>query len=314
MNLDISKKSLPVFEALASKVRINIIHLLAGRPRNVKELAQSLDLSSAIMTMHVNKLEKAGIIHTELVKGKGGLQKRCILAVDKLEVLFPSLEREVKKFHEIEVSVGHYTDFYVEPTCGLATTESMIGEFDDPRYFLHSDRMNAKILWFGKGYIEYKLSNFLLGNQEPNELEISMELSSEAPFTNSHWPSDINFYLNNVSLGSWTSPGDFGDSRGKFTPSWWPSYINQYGLLKRIRITPDGTYMDGIRISDVSLDAVSIREKQWTFRIAVLEDSVNVGGITLFGSGFGNYSQDILFRLYYNDKELRKENVAVEYK
>lgn len=306
MNLDISEHSLPVFEALASKVRIKIIHLLAERPRNVKELAESLELSSAIMTMHVNKLEKAEIIHSELIRGKGGLQKRCFLNVERLEIIFPSKEREIKKFHETEVSVGHYTDFYVEPTCGLATAEKIIGEFDDPRYFLHSDRMNAKVLWFSKGFIEYKIPNFLLGNQNPNELEISLELSSEAPFTNSDWPSDIYFSLNNISLGKWTSPGDFGDSRGKYTPSWWPSEINQYGLLKRLRITSEGTYMDGIRISDVSLDDVNIHDKQWTFRIAVHEESENVGGVTLFGAGFGNYNQDIRFRLYYSDKEITR--------
>lgn len=302
MDIDISEHSLPVFEALASKVRLKIIQLLADQPRNIKELAEALELSSAIMTMHVKKLEKAGIIHTELVKGKGGLQKRSILVVEELEVIFPSKERKMKKFHETEVSVGHYTDFLVEPTCGLATTEKIIGEFDEPRYFLHSDRMNAKILWCGKGYIEYKIPNFLLNNQNPNELEVSLELSSEAPFTNSNWPSDIYFYLNSVPLGKWTSPGDFGDSRGKYTPTWWPSVVNQYGLLKQLRITSDGTYMDGIKISDVNIDDVSIQKKQWTFRIAVHEDSENVGGVTLFGAGFGNYNQDILFRLYYNDK------------
>ncbi|ULT56096.1 helix-turn-helix domain-containing protein [Neobacillus drentensis] len=307
MNLDISEQSLPVFEALASKVRMKIIHLLAEQPRNVKELAQSLELTSAIMTMHVKKLEKAGIIQSELVSGRGGLQKKCYLVTEKMEVLFPTKERELKKFHETEVSVGHYTDFSIEPTCGIATTDTIIGEFDDPRYFLYPNRMNAKILWFGKGYVEYKMPNFLLGNQDPSELEISLELSSEAPFTNSNWPSDIHFYLNNVLLGKWTSPGDFGDSRGNFTPDWWPSEINQYGLLKRLRITPEGTYIDGLKISDVSLDDVSIREKQWTFRIAVLEESQNVGGVTLFGTGFGNYNQDILFRLYYHDSELSKE-------
>jgi predicted transcriptional regulator len=302
MNLHLSEQSLPVFEALASKVRIKMVHLLAEKPLNVKELAQSLDLSSAIMTMHVKKLEKAGIITTEMVRGKAGAQKRCILRVEKLEVIFPSKEREQKKFHETEVSVGHYTGIQVEPTCGLATTEKIIGEFDEPRYFLHSDRMNAKILWFGKGHVEYKLPNFLLKNQDPNELEISLELSSEAPFTNSNWPSDIYFYLNGVLLGKWTSPGDFGDSRGKLTPAWWPSDVNQYGLLKRLRVAAEGTYMDGMKISEVSLGDVSIREKQWDFRIAVQEDSENVGGVTLFGAGFGNYNQDILFRLYYDEK------------
>ena len=91
--------------------------------------------------------------------------------------------------------------------------------------------MNAGILWFGKGYVEYKIPNFLLASQNPEELVISMEIASEAPETNNDWPSDITFTLNGVKLGTWTSPGDFGDQRGKYTPKWWANHINQYGLL-----------------------------------------------------------------------------------
>lgn len=299
MELDISKHSLPVFEALASNVRINIIHLLAEQPRNMKELADALGLSSAIISMHVKKLEKAGIIRTDRIPGKGGVQKLCVLYVDKMEITFPTKQQVKQEYHQTEISIGHYTDLQIRPTCGLATPEKIIGEFDDPRYFFDGERVNAKILWFYQGYIEYKVPNYLLSSQHPKELEISMELSSEAPFTNSNWPSDIDFYLNDVHLGQWTSPGDYGDSRGKYTPSWWPSVVNQYGLLKKIRITGHGTYLDGKLFSNVTLNDVAIREKQWTFRIAVEEDSVHVGGVTLFGSGFGNYNQDLVFQLFY---------------
>lgn len=299
MEIDLSRHSLPIFEALASKVRIAIIHLLAEKSMNIKELAEALGLSSAIMTMHVKKLEKAGIIRTEMIPGKGGVQKRCVLYVDKIEVLFPSITKKVLEYHETEVSVGHFTDFSAEPTCGLATQEAIIGEFDDPRYFLAAERINAKILWLGKGFLEYRIPNFLLASQEPKSLEISLEISSEAPFTNSNWPSDISFYLNNHHLGVWTSPGDFGDRAGKFTPSWWPSVVNQYGLLKHLRITENGTFIDGKKLSDTSIDSIGIRDPQFSLRIAVEGDSENVGGLTIFGSGFGNYNQDILFRLYY---------------
>ncbi|MDP4095999.1 helix-turn-helix domain-containing protein [Paenibacillus sp. P96] len=301
MELDISDKSLPVYEALASEVRLNIIRLLADTPMNIRELAEALGLSSAIMTMHVKKLEKAALITTKMLPGRGGVQKVCSLAVDSIHITMPPHERDNRQFHQTEISVGHYTDVDIEPTCGLATVEKIIGEFDEPRYFLDSERVNAKILWFGRGHIEYKIPNFLLASQKPGELEITMELSSEAPSTNDNWPSDISFYLNDVKLGVWTSPGDFGDNRGKYTPSWWPDNINQYGLLKRLRVTPEGTYMDGNRISDVTLDEVVIAQKQWKFRIAVTEDAKHIGGVTLFGTGFGNYNQDIVFRLYYTN-------------
>lgn len=303
MKLDISEKALPVYEALASNVRIQIIHLLAKKPMNIREIAEAVGLSSAIMTMHIKKLEKANLIRTEMVPGKGGVQKICFLDVDTIEIQFPQKDEIHREYHQTELSVGHYTDFHIEPTCGLATAERIIGEFDEPRYFWDAERVNAKILWFGKGYIEYKVPNFLLQSQTAEELVISMELSSEAPSTNNNWPSDITFYLNQIELGTWTSPGDFGDNRGKYTPAWWPSVVNQYGLLKHLRITSSGTYMDGNKISNVTLEDIRIREKQLTFRIAVKDDAKHVGGLTIFGSGFGNYNQDIIFQLYYTKSD-----------
>ena len=299
MKIDIDEKWLPVYEALASNVRLKIINLLSKSPLNIKELAEKLDLSSAILTMHVSKLEKAGIIKAERTRSKGGVQKICTLAVNSIEIDFPSNKLEQRKFHEFILPVGHYTDYHVVPTCGLATTDKVIGYFDDPRYFLNSERVNASILWLTQGYIEYKIPNYLYSSQVPEELEISLELSSEAPGFNKNWPSDISFFINDIKLGQWTSPGDFGGEKGKYTPTWWEQNINQYGVLKILRVNSLGTFIDGERISNITIDEININTKTWTFRIAVLEDAVHVGGLTLFGSGFGNYDQDIIFRLYY---------------
>lgn len=105
-----------------------------------------------------------------------------------------------------------------------------------------------------------------------------MEISSEFPFSNEVWPSDITFTLNNVELGTWVSPGDFADTRGKYTPEWWPHNINQYGLLKTIRITPHGTYMDGEPMSDVTISDLDTRTEGWKLRIEVKKEAENVGG------------------------------------
>lgn len=299
MKIELSEQNLPIFEAISSNVRIAIVHLLSEKSMNIRELAEALGLSSAIMTMHVKKLEKADIIRSEMTPGKGGAaQKVCSLHMDGLEIVFPRKDVIPRESRRTEVSIGHYTDLSIVPTCGICTTESIIGIFDDPRYFLDPDRVNAKILWFTQGYIEYKIPNFLLSSEAPDELEISMEISSEAPFTNINWPSDITFFFNGINLGSWTSPGDFG-GKGKLNPPWWFEDINQYGLLKRLIIKKEGTYMDGIKLSNVTLDDIDIRNNHWTFRIAVLEDAEHIGGVTLFGSGFGNYNQDLVFKLYY---------------
>jgi len=305
MKIDISQHSLPVYEALASNVRIEMIRLLAVKSMNIKELADAMGLSSAIMTMHVKKLERAGIIKSSMQPGKGGAKKVCTLVTDSIEIAFPpKIESVFRDCHVTEVSVGHYTDFEVTPTCGLATTVKVLGMFDEPRAFLEPERVNAKILWFGQGYVEYRLANYLNKNEIPVELEISMEISSEAPFANENWPSDITFNLNGVDLGMWTSPGDFGGDkqRGRYTPDWWWDEINQYGLLKMLKINQEGTFIDGTQISDVKLSDLDLDLTQWKFRISVLEDAENVGGVTLFGSGFGNYNQDIVFKLYYDRK------------
>lgn len=299
MKIDTSEKWLPVFEALASDVRLKIIKLLSVKSMNVKEIAQELGLSSAIITMHVSKLETAGIIKSERTRSKGGVQKLCTLAIDHLAVDFPNEKHKERVYNEFIVPIGQFTDFHATPTCGLSTVDKVIGYFDDPRYFMDPERVNAKILWFTQGFIEYKIPNYLLASQNPVELEISLELGSEAPGYNKNWPSDINFFINGVNLGQWTSPGDFGGERGIYTPSWWNNDINQFGLLKILRINNEGTFLDGQKLSDITLNDIEINKKLWSFRIAVLENSKHIGGLTLYGSGFGNYDQDIVVRLYY---------------
>jgi predicted transcriptional regulator len=303
MNLDLNEESLSVYEALASPVRLHVLRLLSERPMNVKELATTVGLSSAIMTMHVRKLSESGLISTQMLPGKSGLQKVCSLAVSAAEIHFPKAEPTERKCYRVEIPVGHYSDFYIEPTCGLATTDKFIGSLDDPRYFWEPERINASIVWFGQGFIEYKAPNYLLAGQVPTELVLTMEIASEAPGINNNYPSDISFTFNGTRLGVWTSPGDYGDQRGKFTPEWWPRGINQYGLLKQLRITPEGTFMDGLKLSDVSLENIDINRKQWTFRLAVEKDAARPGGLTLFGKGFGNYNEHLILEQFYRERE-----------
>lgn len=302
MIIDTSEKWLPIYEALASPVRLRIIQLLAENTLNIKELAEELHLSSAIISMHVKKLETANIIKCERTHTKGAVQKLCSLYLESLEIEFPSKTKVTRKKYEFSIPIGHYTDFQITPTCGLATSDKIIGYFDDPRYFWDAERVNAKILWFTQGFVEYKIPNHLLSDEEPSELEISLELGSEAPGINNNWPSDITFYFNGIKLGYWTSPGDFGMERGKYTPAWWSTGVGQYGLMKVLKVDHNGTYMDGLKISDVKLEQLDIQQKYWDFKIEVSENAEHMGGVTIFGSGFGNYNQDILLKLYYHQK------------
>ena len=145
-----------------------------------------------------------------------------------------------------------------------------------------------------RGFVEYNIPNFIPSLQKITQLTISAELSSEAPGVNNVWPSDISFYLNDVCIGNWLSPGDFGDSRGLFTPDWWFPNWNQYGLLKLLVINRRGTFIDGLKISDVTIDSFHLDYRSsLRFRLAVDDDAEHVGGLTIFGKTFGNYGQDI---------------------
>jgi len=288
---------LPLYEALASEVRWRIMDMIADREMNVKDIAAVLELSPSIVTMHIRKLEDAGLIGSRRVRINGGTHKLCYLKQNQIEIELPSAS-QTSRTREQTISVGHYTAFDIHPTCGLGTLEKEIGVWDDPRYFLDPERVHAAILWFGKGYVEYKTPNFVLPDQTTDAIEISMELASEAPGLRDHWPSDIRFTFNGVSLGTWTSPADFGRAaRGKYTPEWWHRNVNQYGLLKTIRIDASGTYIDGERMSDITLADVKLSEPFWTLRFTVDEESPNVGGLTIYGAGFGNHDQDIVIRV-----------------
>ncbi|MBY9080639.1 ArsR family transcriptional regulator [Paenibacillus sp. HN-1] len=299
MQLSIDESSLMVYEALASDVRIKIIQLLSKNKMNVKDLAEELRISSPIVIKHLKKLEDAGIIKTEKVPGKSGLQKISILKVDHIEINFPKKIFHSFASYETSVPIGHYTDFDLKPTCGLATEKEFIGRVDEPKFFMDPKRVDAEILWFTQGFVQYNIANFLKKEEKLQQFEISLELSSEFPFSNDVWPSDITFSLNGMELGTWRSPGDFADIRGKYTPDWYPSNLNQYGLLKTIRITSHGIYMDGDPLSSISVDDLDTTCDRWTFRVEVKEDAEYVGGATIFGKKFGNHPQDILFKMYY---------------
>src|SRR6185503_4277679 len=126
--------------------------------------------------------------------------------------------------------------------------EGIIGLLDVPDFFLDPSRMRASLAWFGRGFVEYKFpNNARLLEQRVQELEFSMELSSEVPGTNVNWPSDISIWVNSVKVGTWTSPGDFGDKRGTYTPRWWKLAGSQYGQLVTWRISSGAPTSTGSR-------------------------------------------------------------------
>lgn len=298
LQLDLSSNSLPVYEALASEVRLKILQKISQKEYSITELAAELGLSKAITTKHVQKLEQARLVQAD--RSKSGHKKVPRLMVDSIEVEFPCKIYSSYSSYQDDIQVGHYTGFEVSPTCGLAGLDAGIGKFDDPRSFVDPNHFNAAMLWFSAGYVEYMIPNRLEEKQTPKMLEISMELASEFPYSNNVWPSDIGFSINGVKVGTWTCPGNFSDTRGFYTPQWWHDDLSQYGLLKHLRISESETSIDGQVLSQVGLDDLKLREKDFiVLRIIASKEETHSGGVTIFGRGFGNYDQNIFVSLYY---------------
>ena len=300
-NLD---EGLELFKALGSEVRMQILNILLDNDQmSMNQLASELNISNGALTGHIKKLEECGLITTANDSSGHGNQKMCSLIQDRIIVDIEAPVDNTKIFNT-EIKVGQFSSHDVYPTCGMATPQSVIGSLDDIRYFDHPDRFNADIMWFTKGYVEYIIPNLIPHNQKITQISVSTEISSEAPGVDSNWPSDISFYLNDTLLGIWTSPGDYGDMRGMFTPEWWPAKWNQYGLLKLLVINRKGTFIDGLKISDVTINTLNLDYKSSLhLKIAVEENAAHVGGITLFGKGFGNYDQDIKVAINYTPIE-----------
>ena len=294
-------EGLELFKALGSDVRIQILNtLMENDHMSMNQLATELNLSNGALTGHIKKLEECGLISTSNESAAHGNSKICSVIQDKVVV---DIEKPVDltNVYSTDIKVGQFSKYEICPTCGLANSTSVIGEIDDTRYFSHPDRFNADIIWFTKGFVEYSLPNLIPVNNRITQISISFEISSEAPGVDNNWPSDISFSLNGTKVGMWTSPGDFGgEILGMFTPDWWPPNWNQYGLLKLLVVNKHGTFIDGLKISDVTISDLDIKQgKPLDFRIAVEDDAEHVGGITLFGKSFGNYSIDIHVSLNY---------------
>lgn len=302
LTIDESDTLIKVSHALSSKIRIDILKLLNFKKMNINEIADELNLPVSTIASNIKVLESAGIIATEILPASRGTMKICSRNFDDVHInLNLNMgHNNPKNYYQIEMPVGHYINCDITPTCGLIGKNGIIKPADEPSIFFLPERMNTQLLWFRKGFVDYRFPLFLPSNSVVQSIQFSMELCSEAPRYDHDWPSDITIWINGVEICTWTCPGDFGDRKGRLNPPWFPENSTQYGLLKTWKIDNNASYLDDVKVSSVNLLDIKLGTNKYVdFRVGIKQNATNVGGINLFGKDLGDYEQDIIMRVIY---------------
>ncbi len=290
-----------ISRALSSPIRLSILELLNNGSYNINEISKILELPLSTTAVSIKALEEAGLIAVETQPGTRGGMKLCSRKIDCISVnLVSAMPKKKMKSTYISMPIGAYSECKVNASCGLASKYGIIESEDNTKVFYDPKRYTAQLIWFTKGYLEYRVPINVPEGVEIEALEISLEICSEAPNYRLDWPSDISFWINGVEIGSWTSPGDLGGRRGRLNPEWWSDASTQYGLLKKIYINKEKTSIDESQVSRVSIADLGLdREEYLSFRIGVKDNAQNIGGINIFGAEFGDYPQDIVLKFLY---------------
>ncbi|WP_028548574.1 ArsR/SmtB family transcription factor [Paenibacillus sp. UNC451MF] len=289
-----------VAKALSGDLRVRILEALGDRSMSVSQLAEALGVAQPTMTINIQMLELA-----DLIVSSPGANREKICSVTCKSIL---LELPVKPgdglhhMEEIHMPIGMYSHCSIKPTCGMAGKDgALIGSIDDPRVFYMPERTDASLVWFsGSGSIEYYFANPMPPGVPLDELKLKAEVCSEAPSFNMKWPSDISVYINDLLVGIWKSPSDFGDRKGKLTPDRW-FHGTEYGALTEWKVTKEGSCVNGVRTSETTLDDLLLHYREpIRIRFEVSKDAEHQGGLNLFGSGFGDHPQDIVLSFIRN--------------
>lgn len=303
LSINEPEKLVTVAHALSSHTRINIIKLLLKHPNlNIIEIAKLLDIPVSTAATNVKVLEEAELILTELQPASRGAMKVCSRNFDDVRMILNPIAnyKNPNENYEIEMPIGHFINFKVLPTCGMANLSGMIIPEDDPASFYHPDCKKAEIIWMRQGWINYHFPKIIPPKAIIKSIEFSLEICSEAPNFNNEWPSDITVWVNGLEIGSWTSPGDYGDHRGKLNPSWWNDNNTQYGLLKTWRVDEQRSSIDNQKTSSVNIKDIRLDDRPFIeFKIGIKPDAQHHGGINLFGNGFGDHAQGIVMKIQY---------------
>ena len=291
-----------VARALSVRKRVEILGLLGEKNiMSINEIARALALPVSSASMHVSVLEEAGLVNSERLPGIHGAMKMCSRRRSSVWMtLKPHASPKTGQILQA-LPLGAYSAAGdIAQVCGIASQTGPIGLYNNPRSFYLPQRLEAQVLWFANGYLDYAFSLPVRRDIEIEAIELSFEVCTQAYIDDPARKSVIKVLLNGVCLGSGLCTLDSQGRRGTLNPPWWPDVATQHGQLQKWRVTREGSHLNGERISDVTLAQTGLEKASCiTARILVPDEEGAQGGINLFGEGFGDYSQALNLLIEY---------------
>lgn len=301
-NPDHHEQIAKIGKALSSPVRLNILNILKNTALSLQEIAEILKIPVSSAALHVKILEEAKLIVTESQPGLHGSMRVCICSMQSFHLETFDAQTDISdNTISMEMPVGNYYAFDVEPTCGLADENGIMDAYDNVRSFYSPQRSQAQLLWFQQGYVEYRFPNLMNPLLSLHEISFCFELCSEAPGYLENWPSDITVSINGCEAAGYRSPGDFGARRGRLTPVSWPNGRTQYGILKTFSVRENGGFVDGSLVNpDINLSTLNLDKYPYiSLKIEIKKDARHIGGVNIFGEKYGDFPQGIVMKLIY---------------
>lgn len=292
-----------IARALAHPLRLNFLEQLLTQPRSITEIAKSNDITNSTAIFHLKILEEAKLVFSRCQPNKKG--KTLIFYINFSEIAISTQPKnaDARQTFEQSIGIGDYIDADVANYLRIATDSDI---FYLEKNVFETCRFKAQLLCTDGGKFTYAFGNSFAKDYIVNEIEFSLEICSESPYYRNDWKSEISFAVNETEILTYTSPGDFGDRRGKLNPTWWPNKYTQYGLLLRIKIDRDGVWLNGEQCNALTLDDLNLGQgNRLLFSIYTKRNAKYAGGFNLFGKGFGNYEQDIVLKCNCQNKANR---------
>lgn len=292
-------------EALGNETRLKIIKLLQKSPfiRSVPQLVKELSIPKTTLMHHLTKLEEVNILSIFYKSSRHATVRYIGRDLRSLHVTLYCNEEEqtMQTFSEVQsLGVGQFTDFS-GIALSFATKKELFRLITDCCFI--PQRFDAGLVYANFGKITYYFNNNTAKQYRITELNLSLEICSEAPYFDNEQKSDITFWINRQEIATYRSEGDYGDRRGKLNPEWWPNINSQYGKLLVLTIREECVLLNGelatskVRLSDLALQ----NGNKIVVTLGNKDTAEYPNGFNLFGKDFGDFAQDICLELKYNN-------------